>query len=148
MGLLWDDANTLNEKMILTNIEKSLSNLQRIAFTYFGRAQVANIFILSKLWHIATVTLLSKTFTKKLETMVFSYIWKTMEKLQRTVVYNIYTAGGLGVFHIPSRIAALTVKHIANYISVTRLLTYGRREGRSAIRKKVKYFLQGNSCQS
>jgi exonuclease III len=110
------DATKLNENMLMEKIEKSIVNLQQHSSTYFGRAQVANIFILSKLWHIATVTPLSKPFLLKVETMVFKFIWKKMEKLQRSVVYNIYTAGGLGTFHIPSRIAAFAVKHIANYI--------------------------------
>jgi hypothetical protein len=39
-----------------------------------------------------------------------------MEKLRRSVVFNIYTAGGLGIFHTPSRRAALVIKHLANYI--------------------------------
>jgi hypothetical protein len=110
------DAAQLNETMLMTKMEKSIANLQHHSFTYFGRAQVANIFILSKLWHVATTTPLSKPFLQKTETMVFHFIWKTMEKLQRSVVFNIYPAGGLGIFHIPSRIAALAIKHIANYI--------------------------------
>jgi hypothetical protein len=112
-----EGATDLNEEMILKSIEKSISSFNRLAFTYFGRAQVTNIFLLSKLWHIATITTLSTTFSKKFESLVFKYIWQTMEKLQRTVVYNIYTAGGLGVFHIPSRISALMIKHLANYLT-------------------------------
>jgi hypothetical protein len=110
------EAAKLNENMLITKIEKSVANLQHRSFTYFGRAQVANIFILSKLWHIATVTQLSKSFLQKAEAIIFHFIWGKMEKLQRSVVYNIYPAGGLGIFHIPSRIAALAIKHIANYI--------------------------------
>jgi hypothetical protein len=79
---------------------------------------VANIFILSKLWHLATIIPLSKPFLQKVETLAFHFIWKIMEKLQRTVVFNIYSAGGLGVFHIPSRLAAFAIKHPANYIYI------------------------------
>jgi hypothetical protein len=39
-----------------------------------------------------------------------------MEELQRTVVFNIFTAGGLGGFHILSRRSALAIKHLANYL--------------------------------
>jgi hypothetical protein len=78
-------ANDLNEKMLLSKIEQYISNSQHLSLTYFGRAQVSNIFILSKLWHIATVSTLSKPFIQKVENMVFKFIWKSMEKLQRTV---------------------------------------------------------------
>jgi hypothetical protein len=40
-----------------------------------------------------------------------------MEKIRRSVAYNIYTGGGLGIFHVPSRIAAFRVKHLATFIS-------------------------------
>lgn len=112
-----EGATDLNEKRILNNIEKSLTSLKHLASTYFGRAQVANIFLLSKLWHVATITPSSITLYKKLEHLIFKYIWQTMEKLQRTVIYNIYTAGGLGVFHIPTRTSALMIKHVANYLT-------------------------------
>jgi hypothetical protein len=40
-----------------------------------------------------------------------------MERIRRFVAYNIYTGGGLGIFHVPSRIAAFRVKHLATFIS-------------------------------
>jgi hypothetical protein len=113
-----NDATALNEKALITKIERAITGLQRHSFTYFGRAQVANIFILAKLWHIATVTPVSRTFLQQAETLVFRFIWTTMERLQRTVTFNIYSAGGLGVFHIPSRLAAFAIKHITNYIHI------------------------------
>jgi hypothetical protein len=85
------EAVKLNEKMLITKIEKSIQGLQNLSYTYFGRAQVANIFILSKLWHIATVSPLSTAFLKQVETLVFKFLWKKMEKLQRTVVFNIFS---------------------------------------------------------
>jgi hypothetical protein len=58
-----NEAVQLNEKMLLTKTEKSILGLQNLSYTYFGRAQVANIFILSKLWHIATVSSLFNAFS-------------------------------------------------------------------------------------
>jgi hypothetical protein len=87
-------------------MEKSIANLQHHSFTYFGRAQVANIFILSKLWHIATVTPFQNPSFKKPKPWFSISYGKKWRKLQRSVVFNIYPAGGLGIFHIPSRIAA------------------------------------------
>jgi hypothetical protein len=56
------DAVKLNEAMLLTKMEKNYSGPPRsILYTYFGRVQVANIFILSKVWHIATVSPLYQT---------------------------------------------------------------------------------------
>jgi hypothetical protein len=109
-------ADSLNEAMLLPKLGKTIQGLTGLSYTYFGKAQVANIFILSKVWHIATVSSLSAGFMKQAETLIFKFIWKKMERLQRTVVFNIFTADGLGVFHVPSRRSALAVKHLANYI--------------------------------
>jgi hypothetical protein len=87
-----------------------------LLYTYYGKGQIANIFILAEVWHFSTISSLSAGFMKQAETLLFKFIRKKMETLQRTVVFNIFRAGGLGVFHVPSRRSALAVKHLANYV--------------------------------
>lgn len=83
--------------------------------TYFGSAQVINILILCKLWFIATVAVLLTSFKKWVETHDVSFHLGEVERMQRSVAYNIYSGGGLGIFHIPSRCAALSTKQIVSF---------------------------------
>jgi hypothetical protein len=54
-----------------------------------------------KLMHIATISLLSNIFHEWAESSVFLFIWNKVERLQCSVAVNVFTTGGLGVFHIP-----------------------------------------------
>jgi hypothetical protein len=96
------EAAKLNENMLMTKMEKSIANLQHHSFTYFGRAQVANIFILSKLWHIATVTPLSKPFLQKAESMVFHFIWKKWRNYRDRsfTIFILQEASAYFIFHL------------------------------------------------
>jgi hypothetical protein len=82
-----------------SNIEKSIQGLTSLFYNVFGKANVANI--ISKLTHIATVTLLSNTFLKWAKSSVFRFIWNKMERVQRSAAINPFTARGLGIFKSP-----------------------------------------------
>jgi hypothetical protein len=112
-----DQAGQKNEELLKTNISKGIKGLTGLTYTYHGKAQAFNLFILTKLWYLATILDLSTGFLKWVETKAFQTIWGPMEKIRRSVAYNIYTGGGLGIFHVPSRIAAFRVKHLATFIS-------------------------------
>jgi hypothetical protein len=57
------------------------------------------------------------SFLTWVETKAFRMIRGPTERIRRSVAYNIYTGGGLGIFHVLSRIAAFRVKHLATFIS-------------------------------
>jgi hypothetical protein len=110
-------ASPKNEELLKTNISNGIKGLTGLTYTYYGKAQAFNFFILTKLWYLVTIFDLSTGFLKWVETKAFQTIWGPMEKIRWSVAYNIYTGGGLGIFHVPSRIAAFRVKHLATFIS-------------------------------
>jgi hypothetical protein len=111
-------AGPKNEELLRTNITNSIQGLTGLTYTYHGKAQAFNFFFfLTKLWYLVTIFDLSVSFLSWVETKAFRMIWGPMERIRRSVAYNIYTGGGLGIFHVPSRIAAFRVKHLATFIS-------------------------------
>lgn len=52
-----------------------------------------------------------------IETHAFRCVWGSMERLQRTRAYKLYTACELGTFHIPSRCAALRTKNTVSFFT-------------------------------
>ena len=83
-----------------------------------GRVTLLNVAILSKIWYVASCTLLSPTFIKWLEKAIFQFIWNCKtERIKRITLIRPYADGGLGAAHVVSRCASFQVKHIHHIIS-------------------------------
>lgn len=77
-----------------------------------AKAGTINEMVLTKLWHLTSLQILSKQFLNKIEMLLNKQLWGKTERLQRTTVMLPYTQGGLGLTHAESKAQALMVKHI------------------------------------
>jgi hypothetical protein len=85
--------------MFLPKLEKNVQGLTSLSDTYFEKAQVANIFTPSKVWHIATVSSLSESLRWFHETSGDCNIQIYLEKdgkASKNGSISHFTAGGLG----------------------------------------------------
>lgn len=78
---------------------------------------LVNSVVYSKLWYVATTHYLTADFFVWLDRLVFSFIWKRKEKVERPSLSNPFEEGGLYSVHAEySNIALVITKHIYNLL--------------------------------
>lgn len=65
------NAPQKNEDALRKKINNSTQGLETLYNTLYGRAQIVNIFILSKLWFVATISPLNQDFLQWVEKNIF-----------------------------------------------------------------------------
>jgi hypothetical protein len=83
-------ASPKNAELLKTSISNGIKGLTGLTYTYHGKAQAFNFFILTKLWYLVTIFDLSTGFLKWVETKAFKTIWRPMEKIRRSVVLQCF----------------------------------------------------------
>jgi exonuclease III len=112
------NAKALNEERILSKLNNIISFYKSLQFklTLRGKVTILNTVILNKIWFIGNIVTLSNTFLKKLNKIIFSFLWRTTEWIKRTTVVNTVENGGLGLIHIKTRLNTFYVKHLLSII--------------------------------
>jgi zinc-binding in reverse transcriptase len=116
-----EEAQKLNEENLQNKIEKTFNTLKTREITYFGKAILINVLVLSKLWYIATVCVFTNAFFKWLEKQIFSFAWKNVDRLERLAVIKPLKDGGLNLVHPGQKCRAIRIKHITTFISSKKL---------------------------
>ncbi len=112
------DASKLIEEKLQARLECDINNTKGRYLTMLGRVTLLNVAILTKLWYVAACHILTPSFMKWLERLIFKYIWSNKsERIKRLTLIRPYNQGGLGVMHIKSRCTAYQVKHVQQVIN-------------------------------
>ena len=72
-----------------------MNNWQWRNLTLFGRIQIIKTFAMPKLIFRASVLNLDKEFMEKLNSVMFSFLWKGKDKIKRLALISEYEDGGL-----------------------------------------------------
>ena len=92
----------------------------------FGRIQIIKTFAMPKLMFRASVLNLDKEFMKKLNSVMFTFLWKGKDKIKRLALISEYEDGRLKMPHVESAIKAQRIiclkKHTENYCSKWKLI--------------------------
>ena len=59
-----------------------------------------------------------KKFIKKINTLLYSFVWKGKDKVKRTAFFNPIEKGGLKMSNIESMISAQRINFIKRYLSI------------------------------
>jgi hypothetical protein len=110
------EAGALNENFMLDKMRKAVAASLSRNLTLRGKVALFNIVILARLWYTGSCLALSKTFVEAAERISFQYLWKTVEYVGRKTVLLPRLEGGLGLIHIPSRLASLRVMHLKRFL--------------------------------
>jgi hypothetical protein len=99
---------------IMSKIQSKAQILSQRSLSLRGRAIVANSMLTSKLWYAATILSIPKYILKKVNTFIFSYIWKNkkLDAIARDFLYQPEHKGGLGLLNVQSQALALRIKQI------------------------------------
>ena len=90
-----------NWKPVLNTIQKRLFFYYGRRLSLYGKAKLVNTLILTKVWYLATFYPPSKEILKKLEVLIFNFIWNgKTDKVNRATMYLPVKDGGIGLVNI------------------------------------------------
>jgi hypothetical protein len=119
IGGIYFGANALKvtEEKLKIKLQSTLESFKHRHLTYLGKATLINTLVLSKLWHHATCISLSDNFFKWLDTLIFKFIWPSIEKISRITLHRAWGEGGISLINPKARCQALQIKHLFHFIS-------------------------------
>jgi len=98
---------------LTAKIEAQVNFFKIRKISLYGRANVANTIILSKLWHVLRLTPLPKATINKLSSIIFQYIVDEKRlHIKKDVFYLPKNEGGLGLLHVGVQQQTLQMRYI------------------------------------
>ena len=79
--------------------------------------QIIKSFALHKVLYRLTLIASNKEFIKKINTLLFSFVWKGKDKVKRTVLINQIEKGGLKMPDLNSIISTQRIMCIKKYVT-------------------------------
>ena len=121
LGVHFTFNHSLFYKLNFESIEKSLRGLLKSwswrGLTLLGKIQVIKSFAVPKILYRAVLISNKKEFIKKIDTLLYSFVWKGKDKVKRTAFINPIEKGGLKMPNIESMISAQRIICIKRYLS-------------------------------
>ena len=121
LGVYFTFNHSLFYKLNFESIEKSLRGLLKgwswRGLTLLGKIQVIKSFAIPKILYRVALVSNKKEFIKKINTLLYSFVWKGKDKVKRTAFINPIDKGGLKMPNIESMISAQRIICIKRYLS-------------------------------
>ncbi len=105
----------LTQDLILKKLQGIVEFHQRRSLTMRGKALIINVLFLTRLWYAGAIIIFERTFIDKVQRISFKFLWRTTEWLARLTVIGPVDQGGLGVFDLKTRLAALRIMHLKHF---------------------------------
>ena len=106
LGVHFTFNHSLLYKLNFESIEKSLRGLLKSwswrGLTLQGKIQVIKSFAVPKILYRVVLISNKKEFIKKINTLLYSFVWKGKDKVKRTAFINPIEKGGLKMSNIES----------------------------------------------
>ena len=106
----------LNFDSIFKSIQKTLSMWRWRGLTLLGRIQIVKTFAIPKFMSKASLISISDDLIKKVNTLLYGFIWKGNDKIKRTALINDIDKGGLKMLDIQSMIFSQRIITLKKYI--------------------------------
>ena len=119
LGVHFTFNHSLFYKLNFESIEKSLRGLLKSwrGLTLLGKIQVIKSFAIPKILYRVVLISNKKEFIKKINTLLYSFVWKGKDKVKRTAFINPIEKGGLKMPNIESMISAQRIICNKRYLS-------------------------------
>lgn len=111
------DCYKLNWETKLNQIQQLANSWSARKITLRGKIYVIKSELISKIIYCATVLPIPDGFVAKLNKILYNFLWKTTEKVKRSVMTNDYEHGGLKMIDIESQFQALKAAWVPRFIS-------------------------------
>jgi len=109
------DMISANEKAVFAKFSKAINFNKLRALTLRGRVTVLNVCVCAQLWYVGACVLFTNTFITRVNILLFSFILQARWVNRLTLVLPP-REGGLGIFHVASRLAAYRINHLRQLI--------------------------------
>ena len=120
LGVFFTNDKVLFIKKNFESIEKSVKELLHgwswRGLTMIGRIQVIKSFAIPKILYRATLIACDKDSIQKLNSILFSFVWKGKDKVKRVALINPIEKGGLSMPDLNSMITTQRVVCIKRYL--------------------------------
>lgn len=105
----------------IEKLQIDLQNFQRRKLSLKGKVLVLNTVAMAKFWHTATVIPLPPWLEKKVNAMIFDFLWdgQNINPIERKTVFQPKHKGGLGLKNPKTQQIALQMKIIVHIIDKT-----------------------------
>ena len=121
LGVYFTYNTSMFYKLNFESIEKSLKQLVKgwswRGLTLIGKVQIIKSFALPKVLYRLTLISSNKEFIKKINTLLFSFVWKGKDKVKRAVLINQIEKGGLKMPDLNSMTSAQRIMCIKKYLT-------------------------------
>ena len=121
LGVYFTLNHSLFYKLNFESIEKSLRGLLKCwswrGLTLLGKIQVIKSFAIPKILYSVALISNKKEFIKKINTLLYSFVWKGKDEVKRTAFINPIDKGGVKMPNIESMISAQRIICIKRYLS-------------------------------
>ena len=105
-----NEKNWLNK---LKEFEKILDSWRTRKLSLFGKCQIVNSLILSKLLYTSAILEYpDKDFIKNLNKIIFSFLWNKRERIKRKTLIRSTEEGGIGIMDFEMKIKAIKASWI------------------------------------
>ena len=91
----------------IEKLEKTLDSWKCRKLTLFGKVTVIKSLALPKLIYVASILPVPDDVIKKVNSIIFKFLWDGKDKVRRTIVINSVNEGGLNMTDFESQIHAL-----------------------------------------
>ena len=91
----------------IEKLEKTLDNWKRRNLTLFGKVTIIKSLPISKIIYSASILNFDEEIIKKVNTLVFKFLWDGKDKIRRTIITNTLKNGGLNMINIKAQMNAL-----------------------------------------
>ena len=123
LGVHFTHNPSLFYKMNFETIEKSLRESVKgwswRGLTLLGRIQVIKSFAIPKILYRASLISTKKDFIKKINNLLYSFVWKGKDKVKRNALINSLEKGGLKMPDIESMIKTQRVLCIKKFLETS-----------------------------
>jgi hypothetical protein len=111
-----EGARAANVAALRSKLSIGIAVQAQRPLTTAGRAIIANIMLLSKLWYVGAVAPLTLKFVDSAMSDIAKFVWRSKEWLNRLTAIGQPIKGGLGLYSIRDRLEAYYVRHLADFL--------------------------------
>ena len=91
----------------LQQVEKVLNIWNTRKLTYLGKSVVINSLVIPKLIYCMTIVYMPEDYIRKLEKLIFAFLWGKYHKIKKCTVFGSHQNGGLNIIDIESKVMSL-----------------------------------------
>lgn len=117
MGHNKTENNERNWLCKLKEFEKILDSLRSRKLTIFGKCQLINSHLISKVLYTASILENpEQSFIKSINKIIFSFIWGNRERIKRNTLIRNINEGGIGITDFESKLKAIKASWVSKII--------------------------------